>query len=210
MHVNPDSPPPTPTEPSPSQQWVQPRGQQDLARVAAAKTDRASGRGTIVAGTGFAAANDDRAVAVATVGTATVPAGGQTQAMLYHRLGQTLNLSLAGFDVHSYTSLYGTLSEQCPFGDRVWAGLRADFSCYRYAYQMHGCRRLDWFLCPRNFSRANAGRPVVPGDSVWYPAVFCDWGEQEHVQMACLQIVLVGCRPWRVHRSRLARSIEWD
>ena len=104
--------------------------------------------------------------------------------------------------VQNYTALYGTLSEQSPFGDRVWAGLAKDFLLYQYAYQMTGRRYMGWFLCPRSFSRAHAGQPRVVGDSEWYPAVFCG-NKNEVMQMACLHIVLIGCRIWWVDSDRI-------
>jgi hypothetical protein len=129
---------------------------------------------------------------------------GLQQLVLHRRMCHTLNI---GDDTHGgvrgYTDLYGTLSEQCPFGDRVWDGLRADFSNYPYSnqWQMTGRRFLGWFLCPQHFSRANAGQAIVPGDSQWYPAVFSDVEGQ--LYMACLHIVVVRGPPWPVHRSRV-------
>ena len=141
---------------------------------------------------------------------ATPPAVDERQLRLYRRMKSSLNLPMNEHNARSYISRYGTLSEQCPFGERVWDGLQQDFLVYKFAYCMTGRRYLGWFQCPHVFSQANAGRPVEPGDRVWYPAVFCDvyWSDGEYVYMACLHIILVQCRVWKVHRSRMAQQIE--
>ena len=138
---------------------------------------------------------------------ATPPAVDERQLMLYRRMRFTLNLSTNENNVRSYIFRYGTLSEDCPFGERVWDGLQQEFTGYRFSYLMTGRRFLGWFRCPSAFSQHNAGRGVEPGDSVWYPAVFCDMND-EHVCMACLHIILVQCRPWKVHRTRII--ILWE
>ena len=133
------------------------------------------------------------------------------QLVLYHRMRSILNLS-KNMNARSYISSYGTLSEKCPFGERVWDGLRRDFKLYRYSdhWRMTGPRSVGWFLCPNDFSAANAARPAQPGDSVWYPAVFCDvyWVDGEYVYMACLHIILIQCKAWKVHRTRII--ILWE
>jgi hypothetical protein len=138
------------------------------------------------------------------------PAVDERQLVLYHRMRSTLNLSRNMNNARSYISRYGTLSETCPFGERVWDGLHQDFIGYRFSDHMTGRRFLGWFLCPTAFSQENAGRPAEPGDSVWYPAVFCDvyWSDGEYVYMACLHIILMQCRPWKVHRTRIIIVVE--
>ena len=131
----------------------------------------------------------------------------ERQLVLYRRMRSMLNLSTNENNAWSYIFRYGTLSEVCPFGERLWDGLQQDFVGYRFTYLMSGRRFLGWFRCPSAFSQHNAGRGVEPGDSVWYPAVFCDMND-EHVFMACLHIILVQCRPWKVHRTRMAHQIE--
>ena len=91
-----------------------------------------------------------------------------------------------------------------------WDGLQQDFIGYRFSDHMTGRRFLGWFLCPTAFSQENAGRPAEPGDSVWYPAVFCDvyWSDGEYVYMACLHIILIQCKAWKVHRTRIIIVVE--
>ena len=138
------------------------------------------------------------------------PAVDERQLGLYRRMRSMLNLSRNGTNARSYISRYGTLSENCPFGERVWDGLHQDFIGYRFSDHMTGRRFLGWFLCPTAFSQENAGRPAEPGDSVWYPAVFCDvyWSDGEYVYMACLHIILIQCRAWKVHRTRIIIVVE--
>ena len=127
------------------------------------------------------------------------------QLVLYSQMITMLNLRQNN-NMHSHIRRYGRLSPAFPFGERVWDGLREDFQVYRYRYQMNGNLFLAWFVCPAAFGRDNAQLPVQPGDVVKYPAVFCDWGEKDYVWMACLHIILVHCRMWRVHRTRMTAT----
>jgi hypothetical protein len=112
-------------------------------------------------------------------------------------------------NTRGYVSRYGTLSEQCTFGARMWGCLKQEFIICKFAHRMTGCRFLAWFLCPSALSRANTKHAFELGDSDWYPAVFCDLGQPEHVHMARLHIVLLNSKPWCVHRSRRVDKIEF-
>ena len=70
---------------------------------------------------------------------ATPPAVDERQLILYRRMRFTLNLSTNENNARSYIFRYGTLSEDCPFGERVWDGLQKDFIGYRFSFIPH-----DW------------------------------------------------------------------
>ena len=118
---------------------------------------------------------------------------------------QTLNLNPVIWSAEKYMSKFGVITEEHPFGDTVWAGMTELFyKEYDHKHYFTGGNLLiGWFLLPSAFSKQNARKPPQAGDKVWYPAVFCDYGGED-LYMACLHIVLVGCRPWQVSRSRTA------
>ena len=80
---------------------------------------------------------------------------------------QRLDLPMVESNMRGCVSRYGTLSEQCPLGVRMWDGLQQDLIVYQFAHRMTGRRFLAWFLCPRVFSQANATRAFELGDSDW-------------------------------------------
>jgi len=121
----------------------------------------------------------------------------------YHDVFNILNLDPLVWSAEKYINRFGVVTEQHRFGDKVWSGMLDLFS-REYSYKNNftgGNLMIGWFLCPCHFSNANALQPPQAGDTVWYPAVFCDMGG-DVLLMACLHIVLVNCRAWQVYRER--------
>ena len=117
------------------------------------------------------------------------------------------------FSAQSYVARYGEVGPgRNAFGDDVWRGLQMQFRNYpfasRYAgYPMH----LGWFLLPEPFSRAGAATAPSQRELLhprWYPAVFGGYVTDGALQMSCLNIVVMGSRPWWVHRDRAVLLTE--
>jgi len=121
----------------------------------------------------------------------------------YHDVFNILNLDPVFWSAEKYINKFGVITEQHRFGDKVWPGMLDSFSReYSYKYNFTGGDlMIGWFMCPCHFSKANALQPPQAGDTVWYPAVFCDKGG-DVLLMACLHIVLLNSRPWHVYRGR--------
>ena len=119
-----------------------------------------------------------------------------------------------------YIEQFGVPTPEAPWGDRVWHGMRIAFhdACRRFA----GSRgrspwdiaqvKLAFFFVPsgpwphNSFSRENAQRPFCAFyDSRGPPPFPCIILkiDVEFYAMWCEAILLMKCRFWQVHRSRL-------
>ena len=109
-----------------------------------------------------------------------------------------------------YETLFGQITQECLFGNRVWQGMQETFreilSKPAYKGSPHAWRGkllyASWFACPEPFSRNAA---MVPGGltSRHYPCFFVYAEEVDYVYMWCLAIVLSRSRAWYVHKDRL-------
>ena len=131
------------------------------------------------------------------------------QEQLVHSAVTRLGGAGRGLGVLGYIELFGLINPSAghAFGNQVWHGLNTLWSAYVYRYRMDGAALyLGWFLCPINFSLGNAATPADQADlrnAKWYPAFFAFWSEMEDPIMACEAILLLGSKPWRIHRSRI-------
>jgi hypothetical protein len=106
-----------------------------------------------------------------------------------------------------YETLFGQITQECSYGNRVWQGMRETFRevlsqpAYNRTRGM-GSASMPLGLHVRSLSR-NAAR--VPGGltSRHYPCFFVYAEEVEYVYMWCLAIVLNRSRAWYVHKDRL-------
>ena len=120
-----------------------------------------------------------------------------------------------GMGVVQYVQTFGRLgSLNEGFGDAVFAGMIRIWQTYPFQYRMGHLQslRVGWFLLPEPFSRAAALMEPMPlGErrtrAQWYPAFFSESWDVQYLEMACLHILIVGCRPWRVHRDRMFSSV---
>ena len=114
--------------------------------------------------------------------------------------------------VDRYIEMFGIpgTERDTMFGTHIAHGLLRLLYQYVYRNRFHGGREyLGWFLCPREFSAANARLPASDDDTRWYPAVFVVWDQaDDEANMACEAILLQGSRPWRVHVSRMWLSMS--
>ena len=91
------------------------------------------------------------------------------------------------------------------WGKDVWSGMGVLEQRYVHLHRMGGRLVHGWFLLPRPFSRRRAGEHAStdePGPAQYYPALFAIF-PGEHFRMACLHILLMNCKPWWVHESRV-------
>jgi hypothetical protein len=110
-----------------------------------------------------------------------------------------------------YETVFGQITLECIYGDRVWEGMRETFNKMvsnpadkGSLRAWHGGKSLHsaWFACPEPFSRQAA---TVAGGltSRHYPCFFVESEEVQYVHMWCLAIVLNQSKAWKVHRDRL-------
>ena len=102
-----------------------------------------------------------------------------------------------------------------PYGDGwgkdVWSGMGVLQQRYVHMHKMGGRLVHGWFLLPRPFSQAQAGLPASedePGIEQYYPALFGIFPDSMCYYMACLHILLVNCKPWWVHHSRVVNQSQ--
>ena len=118
------------------------------------------------------------------------------------------------YGVEQYIETFGLINStqraNHPYGDGwgkdVWSGMGVLQQRYLHMHRMVGRRVHGWFLLPRPFSQAQAGLPASedePGIEQYYPALFGIVPDSKSYYMACLHILLVNCRPWWVHHSRV-------
>ena len=128
------------------------------------------------------------------------------QFALFHESMTKANLSsYSGYRGYwLYTSKFGEITENAPFGENLWQGLTDIFVQYRYNYNMNGEKRYGWFVAPASFSKKASETPRGPSDHIFYPCVVTVVFFQGQVWflMACLHILLISSKPWYIHCSR--------
>ena len=137
---------------------------------------------------------------------------------LYIEAFHKLNLNSYGgyrYSIPDYIEKFGCITHLQPFGDKVFDGcltlLQTTYS-YRTQFQS-GRLKAGWFLCPHNFSRANARAPPSSLDVQKYPAIFIEYyGPWAEPKMACQNILMENSHPWFVHTDRVVGAIylEWN
>jgi len=126
------------------------------------------------------------------------------------RLATRLNLTFSCEFFERYISTFGFIDESwAGFGSDLWLGMHrllAQYTSYRRSFQP---THLGWFVLPVPFSKYQAGRPRTEdaaGPATYYPAFFQVYGS-DGCYMACLHILWVGCKSWRVDPSRMVNAI---
>ena len=111
---------------------------------------------------------------------------------------------------NEYTELFGTLSDEAEFGDRVWEGMFKLLKTSKARQWID--HTLDdviygFFTAPSNFSKANALKEKAIQDSNTYPALFGpkQTGYDGRIvrPMLCLAILLNNGQVWWVDLSRV-------
>ena len=108
-----------------------------------------------------------------------------------------------------YTSIYGIISDEYPWGHAIWQGLKMEIKegmrrpwnggpQHYSGYRARG----GYFRAPAHFSKRDALQPYDAGcDHLSYPAVFVEVSEDVYI-MWCLAIVIRRSKGWWVHASR--------
>jgi hypothetical protein len=123
------------------------------------------------------------------------------------------------YEVGQYIERFGLINStqraNLPYGDGwgkdVWSGMGVLQQRYVHMQKMSGRLVHGWFLLPRPFSQAQAGLPASedePGSAQYYPALFAIFPNSMLYRMACLHILLVNCKPWWVHDSRVVNQSQ--
>ena len=123
------------------------------------------------------------------------------------------------YGVEQYIERFGLINStqraNLPYGDGwgkdVWSGMGVLQQRYVHMHKMGGRLVHGWFLLPRPFSQAQAGLPAYedePGIEQYYPALFGIFPDSMCYYMACLHILLVNCKPWWVHHSRVMNQSQ--
>jgi hypothetical protein len=123
------------------------------------------------------------------------------------------------YGVEQYIERFGLINStqraNLPYGDGwgkdVWSGMGVLQQRYVHMHKMGGRLVHGWFLLPRPFSQAQAGLPASedePGIEQYYPALFGIFPDSMCYYMACLHILLVNCKPWWVHHSRVMNQSQ--
>ena len=129
------------------------------------------------------------------------------QTLLVCRVGA----KLGGCYMHAaeYTSIYGIISDEYPWGHAIWQGLKMEITegmgrSWNGGPQHYSGRRArgGYFRAPAHFSKRDALQPYDAGcDHLSYPAVFVEVSEDVYI-MWCLAIVIRRSKGWWVHASR--------
>lgn len=123
------------------------------------------------------------------------------------------------YGVGQYIQRFGLINStqraNHPYGDGwgkdVWNGMGFLQQRYSHMHKMGGRLVHGWFLLPRPFSQAQGGLPACtdePGSAQYYPALFAIFPNSMLYRMACLHILLVNCKPWWVHDSRVVNQSQ--
>ena len=118
---------------------------------------------------------------------------------------------LGGVHCPQYEDIFGVISEQAPWGNNLWSGLRSCFINLRQKPYKGGpahfsgcCFKIGWFACPLEFSKQNARRSMTEAPAIrWYPAVFCMCEGCDDPYMWCLAQILRAWPYWVVHPGRV-------
>ena len=117
------------------------------------------------------------------------------------------------FTTRSYVQQFGLVGHgRNEFGNLWRLGMLARYQTYPYKHRFRGCRVwLGWFMLPLVPGQMQARKPPSNQEIMapsWFPAFFAGDMADEELQMSCLNIVVIGSKPWWVHRRRAVNVME--
>ena len=141
----------------------------------------------------------------------------EEQSHRIHGVGGVLeraNLRSDSFTTEAYVRQFGLVARgRNEYGNAWWRGMMVQYQIYPYQYRFQGCRVwLGWFMLPPVPGQAQSQVAPTATEMMaprWFPAFFAGSSEDDaQLQMSCLHIVVIGCKPWWVGRRRAVNLKE--
>ena len=113
----------------------------------------------------------------------------------------------------TYVEQFGLVARgRNEYGNECSRGMMRQYQNYPHQHRFRGQRVwIGWFMLPPVPGQMQARMRPTREELLapqWFPAFFAGHEGDDNLQMSCLHVLVIGCKPWWVHRQRAANLIE--